>query len=211
MFDISQTYGKDINRWSIQDMSNITTYTNQKYGIDNENFEDYISSMIAYLTHDKYNSDILFNSVCRMVSTRVGIVYTVIKKRTEAGNALFHALKKAEYGDVVGEYRGFTISKYQSNYIELSAQGKYKVEMGFDAVGVTMRIDNVINDLNKHSEAYAAQLDTLESNYIQATENIDKPFPLEAELTESILRQHELERELDLSVNDSIECDTEVL
>lgn len=79
VFDISQTYqtqGKKYGRWSVTDPHEFITYTNQKYGINNKDFDEYLSSMIAYLAHNKDNSEILFKSVQYLVSARAGVTYT---------------------------------------------------------------------------------------------------------------------------------------
>lgn len=79
VFDISQTYqtqGKKYGRWSVSDPHEFITYTNQKYGINNKDFDEYLSSMIAYLAHNKDNSEILFKSVQYLVSARAGVTYT---------------------------------------------------------------------------------------------------------------------------------------
>ena len=79
IFDISQTYytgGKKYGRWSISETHKFINFINQKYDIDNKNFDEYLASMIAYLAHDKNNSDILFQSVRCMVSERAGVAYT---------------------------------------------------------------------------------------------------------------------------------------
>lgn len=79
IFDISQTYytgGKKYGRWSISETHKFINFINQKYDIDNKNFDEYLASMIAYLAHDKNNSDILFQSVRCMVSERAGVTYT---------------------------------------------------------------------------------------------------------------------------------------
>jgi len=136
----------------------------------------------------------------------------VFDERTKAGKMLFEVCKQSVEGDVLGEYRGFVISKYGYDDLIISAKGKYRMDMGFDPVGVTMRIDHAINGLEKHIEANEAKLDTLQSNYSQAVENVDKPFAREEELLASIQRQNELDAELNLSANNnSVEADAEVL
>ena len=53
-------------------------------------------------------------------------------------------------------------------------------------------------------------IDNLQNNYNHAKNNIKLPFEHEDELNESLIRQRELERELDLSANKSNSEDMEM-
>lgn len=162
-------------------------------------------------TIQKLEEDIIVRNAYRQDTYSINIRNLTYDERSKAGKFLIAVANQAFDGDVIGEYKGFTISKSHFGYITLSGTGKYTIETSIDPVGMTMRLDNALNSMEKQIETYKANIDTLTSNYNQAKENIDKPFSREDELTESLSRQRELERELDLSVEKNIvEADIEI-
>lgn len=78
-------------------------------------------------------------------------------------------------------------------------------------ININACMDNTLNGLDKGIIEIQDNIDTLTSNYEQAQIGISKPFEREEELNIALLRQKELTRELDLSIqNNSEDIDMEL-
>ncbi len=119
-------------------------------------------------------------------------------ERVDAGKTLFKLANRAEEGMKIGEYKGFELRKDRSCHIAVVGREKYDVEISPNPVGMIMRIENAINGFDKVENTYTEKLDVLRNNYLQAQKNIKKPFERDEELSNSIIRQKELENELNL-------------
>ncbi len=119
-------------------------------------------------------------------------------ERVDAGKTLFKLANRAEEGMKIGEYKGFELRKDRSCHINVVGREKYDVEISPNPVGMIMRIENAINGFDKVQNTYTEKLDVLRNNYLQAQKNIKKPFERDEELSNSIIRQKELENELNL-------------
>lgn len=119
-------------------------------------------------------------------------------ERVDAGKTLFKLANKAEEGMKIGEYKGFELRKDRSCHIAVVGREKYDVEISPNPVGMIMRIENAINGFDKVENTYTEKLDVLRNNYLQAQKNIKKSFERDEELSSSIIRQKELDNELNL-------------
>lgn len=132
-------------------------------------------------------------------------------ERVDAGKTLFKLANKAEEGMKIGEYRGFDLCKDRSCYIAVVGREKYDVEISPNPVGMIMRIENAINGFDKVQNSYTEKLDVLRNNYLQAQKNIKKTFERDEELSNSIIRQKELDNELNLeTVKEEKETDIDM-
>ena len=103
----------------------------------------------------------------------------------------------------VGSYRGFqmalTLENFGRDYIlTLKGQMSYRVELGRDARGNLVRIDNALNAMPERVTSQKAYLDNLYAQVKEAKAALGKPFPQEEELRVKSARLAELNAELNI-------------
>lgn len=156
----------------------------------------------------KIESDIAMRDNASSNNFKVnGIEYD---ERVASGTKIIDVSQKVVEGTVIGEYKGFEIQKAQPYHLNIVGQCTYNIECSSDPVGMTMRIENCVKGLEKEIDICNNNIDNLQNNYNHAKNNIKLPFEHEDELNESLIRQRELERELDLSANKSNSEDMEM-
>lgn len=84
----------------------------------------------------------------------------------------------------IGSYRGFnmslTLENFGKNYIlTLKGEMSHRVELGGDARGNLIRIDNVLNQIPARIEATKQQLESVRGQLETAKSEVGKPFPQE--------------------------------
>ena len=139
-----------------------------------------------------------------------GKVYT---DRKEAGTALIAAcsgLKTVQVSGTVGEFHGFSLSAAYDSFNQcynLTIKGKcsYTVEVGKDALGNIMRIQNTLTGIEKKLPEAKLKLETLQEQLLSAQEEVKKPFAEETELAEKMKRLDELNILLDMDSKSSHE------
>ena len=103
----------------------------------------------------------------------------------------------------LGEYRGFkmslTLEDFGRDYI-LTLRGTlaHRVELGRDARGNTIRIENAIRSMPDRRKEIQIAYDNLQTQMEQAQEEFGKPFPMEAEYREKSARLVELDMLLNM-------------
>lgn len=121
-----------------------------------------------------------------------------------AGEAILAACKLASSKDVeLGHYRGFAIRlTYDSmaNRMLMVLQGEMShfVELGTDARGNILRMDNMLGGIPNRIEAVQAQLENTEQQMEAAKQELAKPFAQEAALKTKSARLAELDAELNM-------------
>ena len=126
-----------------------------------------------------------------------GKLYT---DKKEAGVALISAasgLKSVKSAGQIGEYHGFALSSeynFLSNTYTMTIKGKcsYKIEFGKDTLGNIQRIHNALSAIGKKLADTEQNLETVQQQLKTAQEEVQKPFPKEAELSEKMERLAEL-------------------
>lgn len=104
---------------------------------------------------------------------------------------------------VIGEYRGFTMSltleDFGRDYI-LTLRGTlaHRVELGRDARGNTIRIENTIRAMTDRRKEIQVAYDNLQIQMEQAQEELGKPFPQEEEYQAKTARLVELNAVLNM-------------
>ncbi|MFR6022887.1 MAG: DEAD/DEAH box helicase family protein [Oscillospiraceae bacterium] len=133
-----------------------------------------------------------------------GIRYT---KRIAAGEALLNLLPTVQDMEPVhvGSFRGFdveiSLSEFGKYSLTLKGAAEHHVELGSDALGNILRVENVLTGMDKQLEKNRARLEDLERQTENARAELEKPFPQEAELAEKSARLIELNAELDMENN----------
>ena len=103
----------------------------------------------------------------------------------------------------VGTFNGFDFLIMKNKFfgqqkIILHGQQKYEVEVGDSPHGNMVRLENLLEGLEKRVEKAESQIDEYERNMIQSKEEWGKPFKYEETLAEKLKRQFELNAELDM-------------
>lgn len=110
----------------------------------------------------------------------------------------------------IGTYRGFqmflTLEDFGRDYIlTLKGQMSHRVELGKDARGNLIRMDNVLNGMENRMKTVQDKLDSLYSQMEAAKAEIGKPFPQEEELRTKSARLAELNTVLNIDERSPIE------
>ncbi|MBP3292389.1 MAG: helicase SNF2, partial [Clostridia bacterium] len=136
----------------------------------------------------------------------------ILTDKDNAGAAILETFKDAKGMEPVqiGTYRGFTMSltleDFGRDYI-LTLKGKmsHRVELSKDVRGNLIRIDNVLNSMEKRKQTVQEKLDNLYAQMEAAKAEIGKPFPQEEELRTKSARLAKLNAELNIDDRTPIE------
>ncbi len=125
--------------------------------------------------------------------------------KENAGAALLDACKefKGKEPVQIGNYRGFSMSIafdpiWQRYTLTLKGQMTHEVDLGTDAKGNLLRIENALDRTPDRLRAVQAQLENLYNQQEAAKAEVGKPFPQEQELAEKTARLVELDLILNL-------------
>jgi N12 class adenine-specific DNA methylase len=125
--------------------------------------------------------------------------------KDNAGAAILEACKEIKTGDPVeiGRYRGIAMylsfDSFDKEYsITLKGAMSHKAVLGKDVRGNLMRIDNALAQMPERLKSVRGQLENLYQQMEAARQEIGKPFPQEAELTQKSGRLAELDAELNM-------------
>ena len=130
-------------------------------------------------------------------------VYT---DRKEAGSAILAAcaaMKIAKTEGQIADLGGFAISSRfdafaQTFKLTIKRQSSYTIELGSDPAGNIQRILNALASIEKTLPQLERRLETLQQQLAEAKEEVQRPFPQEAELNEKSARLAELNALLDM-------------
>lgn len=136
----------------------------------------------------------------------------VLTDKENAGAALLDAMKEAKGLEPVpiGSYRGFqmslTLENFGKDYV-LTLKGKmtHRVDLGKDAKGNLIRIDNALNNIPTRLDNAKAQLENTYAQMESARAELGKPFPQEEELQRKSARLAELNIALNIDDRSPIE------
>ena len=125
--------------------------------------------------------------------------------KENAGAALLDACKEIRGKDPVqiGSYRGFSLAvafdpMWKEHTLTLKGQMTHRVELGTDARGNLVRIENALDKMPEHLRSVQDQLENLYNQQAAAKAEVGKPFPQEQELAAKTARLIELDMELNL-------------
>ena len=140
----------------------------------------------------------------------------LLTDKDNAGAALLEAFKDAKGLESVpiGSYRGFAMSLTVENFgkdFVLTLKGKmsHRVELGKDARGNLVRIDNALAQMPERYKTVQGRLENVQAQFATAKAELGKPFPQEAELKEKSARLAELNAELNIDDRTPMEQATE--
>ena len=125
--------------------------------------------------------------------------------KDNAGAALLEAFKDAKGLESVpiGSYRGFAMSLTVENFgkdfiLTLKGRMSHRVELGKDARGNLVRIDNALAQMPERYKTVQGRFENVQAQLATAKAELGKPFPQEAELKEKSARLAELNAELNI-------------
>lgn len=125
--------------------------------------------------------------------------------KDNAGAAILEAFKDVKGMEPVpiGSYRGvamsLTVENFGKDYIlTLKGRMSHRVELGKDARGNLVRIDNVLNSMPERLTSQKARMENLYAQIDAAKAELGKPFPQETELRDKSARLAELNAELNI-------------
>ena len=125
--------------------------------------------------------------------------------KENAGAALLDTCKEVKGKDPVqiGSYRGFTMSvafdsMWKTYTLTLKGRMTHRVELGSDARGNLVRIENALDKMPERLRSVQEQLENLYNQQAAAKAEVGKPFPQEQELAAKTARLIELDMELNL-------------
>ena len=106
-------------------------------------------------------------------------------------------VKSSKSNGQIGEFHGFSLnasydSFYQTYKLTIKRQCSYQIEIGKDVLGNLQRISNALTGIEKRLTEAEQKMENLLSQLATAQEEVEKPFPKEAELTEKMERLAEL-------------------
>ena len=132
--------------------------------------------------------------------------------KENAGAALLDAMKEAKGLEPVpiGSYRGFQMSLTLENFgkdyvLTLKGNMTHRVDLGKDAKGNLIRIDNALNNIPTRLDNAKAQLENTYAQMESARAELGKPFPQEEELQRKSARLAELNIALNIDDRSPIE------
>ena len=132
--------------------------------------------------------------------TILGKTYT---ERKEAGMALVKACKTLTDPKKpleLGEYRGFPMQLHFDGAkfrVTMKQNLTYTADLSDDVVGNILRINNALERIPKNLEGQKLALENLQRDLNTAKEEVNRPFPQEAELETKSARLSQLNIELD--------------
>ena len=136
----------------------------------------------------------------------------LLTDKDSAGAAILESLKDVQGLEPVqfGSYRGLsmslTLEDFGRDYIlTLKGELSHRVELGKDARGNLIRIDNVLNQIPARIQSAQAQLENVRSQLETAKAEVGKSFPQEEELRTKSARLNELNAELNIDERTPIE------
>ena len=125
--------------------------------------------------------------------------------KDNAGAAILEAFKDAKGLEPIpiGSYRGFSMSLTVENFgkdfiLTLKGRMSHRVELGKDARGNLVRIDNALAQMPERYKTVQGRLENVQAQLATAKAELGKPFPQEAELKEKSARLAELNAELNI-------------
>ena len=140
----------------------------------------------------------------------------LLTDKDNAGAAILEAFKDAKGLEPVpiGSYRGFSMSLTVENFgkdfiLTLKGRMSHRVELGKDARGNLVRIDNALAQMPERLQTVQGRLENVQAQLATAKAELGKPFPQEAELKEKSARLAELNAELNIDDRTPMEQATE--
>ena len=129
----------------------------------------------------------------------------LLTDKDNAGAAILEAFKDAKGLEpvLIGSYRGFAMSLTVENFgkdfiLTLKGRMSHRVELGKDARGNLVRIDNALAQMPERYKTVQGRFENVQAQLATAKAELGKPFPQETELKEKSARLADLNAELNI-------------
>ena len=135
-----------------------------------------------------------------------GITYT---ERVDGGTQALSVISQCKTGETtsIGQFKGFELLVEKNfmgtNYLVLRGKTEYKAELSTSPVGSMVKLENLFNGLQEHIEFLEKKIEQYEGDLAASKSEYEKPFAYEEEYKQKLLRQCELNAQLDLE-NDKV-------
>lgn len=133
---------------------------------------------------------------------KVGIA--TFTERVDGGAAMLEAISKCKTGDTypIGWYHGFELLTEKNfmgtNYMILRGKTEYKAELSTSPVGNMVKLENTFNGLQENEDFLLKKIEQYQRDMESSKTEYEKPFQYETDLKDKLLRQYELNAQLDL-------------
>ena len=196
-----------------------TAYNNEHYRLEDaitQGFPAEMRKTAQQLENTKADTVLLQQNTKRDADGKdiftITLMDTVYTKREDAGKALLGLLGMAMNRTEpvsIGRYKGFDLQiayfAMDKMYLAyLVGSGINPVQLGADAVGNTMRLDNCLHNLPQSVTDLESKLVQLQKQLENAKEQLAQPFAQADELAEKSKRLAELEALLNLNEKDIV-------
>lgn len=196
-----------------------TAYNNEHYRLEDaitQGFPAEMRKTAQQLENAKADTALLQQNTKRDADGKdiftITLMDTVYTKREDAGKALLGLLGMAMNRTEpvsIGRYKGFDLQiayfAMDKMYLAyLVGSGINPVQLGADAVGNTMRLDNCLHNLPQSVTDLESKLVQLQKQLENAKEQLVQPFAQADELAEKSKRLAELEALLNLNEKDIV-------
>lgn len=196
-----------------------TAYNNEHYRLEDaitQGFPAEMRKTAQQLENAKADTALLQRNTKRDADGKdiftITLMDTVYTKREDAGKALLGLLGMAMNRTEpvsIGRYKGFDLQiayfAMDKMYLAyLVGSGINPVQLGADAVGNTMRLDNCLHNLPQSVTDLESKLVQLQKQLENAKEQLAQPFAQADELAEKSKRLAELEALLNLNEKDIV-------
>lgn len=196
-----------------------TAYNNEHYRLEDaitQGFPAEMRKTAQQLENAKADTALLQQNTKRDADGKdiftITLMDTVYTKREDAGKALLGLLGMAMNRTEpvsIGRYKGFDLQiayfAMDKMYLAyLVGSGINPVQLGADAVGNTMRLDNCLHNLPQSVTDLESKLVQLQKQLENAKEQLAQPFAQADELAEKSKRLAELEALLNLNEKDTV-------
>lgn len=183
------------------------SYDNQRYGLQ-DNFMIRYPKLIKTATEKLacVREDVKIRDAELIANPefaiKVGnVTYT---ERVDGGTQMLSAVSKAKTGETthIGEFHGFELLVEKNfmgtNYMVLRGRTDYKTELSTSPVGSMVKLENLFNGLQENVDFLEKKIEQYQNDLAASKAEYEKPFAHEKELAEKLVRQIELNAQLDL-------------
>lgn len=196
-----------------------TAYNNEHYRLEDaitQGFPAEMRKTAQQLENAKADTALLQQNTKRDADDKdvfaISLMDTVYTKREDAGKALLGLLGMAMNRTEpvsIGRYKGFDLqiayfAMDKMYLVYLVGSGINPVQLGADAVGNTVRLDNCLHNLPQSVTDLESKLVQLQKQLENAKEQLAQPFVQADELAEKSKRLAELEALLNLNEKDIV-------
>jgi N12 class adenine-specific DNA methylase len=149
--------------------------------------------------------DIQLRDMNKSEDFKIMIEGKLFDEREQAGTYL-QVISISKEDDVevpIGEFHGFELLLRKDSFMKqhqliLHGSHKYAVDFGDSPHGNMIKLENILEGLEKHVTKFETSIDEYERNLAQSKAEFEKPFMYEGDLKNHLKRQAELNAELDM-------------